>query len=53
MRIDKPMWIALSNRGRIQATWYRGCAQPFAKWRKAVISLGWKPLCAYITYSNF
>lgn len=50
MMIDKPMWIALDQRGHIQATWYRGCVQPFTKWRKAVKGLGWKPLFATILY---
>lgn len=53
MRHDKPMWLAVSKRGVIKATWYRGCTQPFAKWRKAVMGLGWKPVCGYVIYSHF
>jgi hypothetical protein len=37
------MWIALDKRNRIAATWYRGCVQPFHKWRSAVRSLGYHP----------
>lgn len=43
----KTMWLAVDDRGRTQATWYRGCAQPFVKWRKVVKSMGWEPVrCA-------
>jgi hypothetical protein len=40
----KTMWIAVDGRGRTYATWYRGCAQPYLKWRRIVKSLGWKPI---------
>ena len=32
---QKPIWLAIDKYGRIHATWYRGCVQPFKKWRKA------------------
>jgi len=48
--ICHPMWLGLDSKGHVQAVWWRGCVQPFAKWRKAVKALGYKPVSADIWY---
>lgn len=42
-RYTAKIWVAVDDKRNIQATWYRGCAQPFEKWRQAILHLGWHP----------
>lgn len=42
------MWVAVDKRRRIQATWYKGCVQPFAVWRKTCRSLDWTTFCTQV-----
>lgn len=30
------MWCALSSKGNIYATWYRGCSQSFISWKRNI-----------------
>lgn len=46
----RPMWVALDSKGRMQATWYRNCVQPWHKWRDVVLSMGWRPLKVTIVF---
>lgn len=46
------MWVALNDRGKIRATWYRGCVQPFQRWRRAVRSLGYYPVRGQIAFGR-
>jgi hypothetical protein len=50
IRHTRPMWLALDSKGRIQATWYRGCVQPWRKWRKVVKSLGWRHIQVKVVF---
>lgn len=50
MMAEQTMWVAVDARGRVQATWYRGCTQPFWQWREVVFGLGWAPIPARIKW---
>lgn len=50
--MKKPMWIALSPRGAIKATWYPGCEQKFDKWHNAITALGWTAEPATVTFKR-
>lgn len=36
------VWLALDDKDRIQGMWWRGCVQPFRKWKSAVEHFGWR-----------
>jgi hypothetical protein len=42
--INETIWVAVNREGHISATWYKGCVQPYAKWRKAVMGMGYTPI---------
>jgi len=49
---QRPMWVALDKRGRMRATWYRECVQPFRDWKKAVTSLGYTPVRVTVVFPS-
>jgi hypothetical protein len=48
--IEKPMWLAIDAKGNVQATWYKGCVQPWRKWCEAVKHFGWRTRHASVVF---
>lgn len=46
----RPMHVALDSKNRVQATWYRGCVQPYPVWLKAIRGLGYRQVKVQVTF---
>lgn len=46
----RPMHVALDKKGRVQATWYHGCASTYPVWKKAIKNLGYRAVKVEVAF---
>lgn len=46
----RPMWLALNAKNQTRAMWFRGCAQEFNSWRRAIKRLGYHPVKVTVVF---